>query len=85
MVRLSNTGSECTMHAIRLARGYTGRDLILKFEGCYHGAHDYVLWSTASGNIDEVGETPATSCLQTKFRHPRSHAQPGSAFAPGMT
>ena len=55
MVRLSNTGSECTMHALRLARGYTGRDLILKFEGCYHGAHDYVLWSTASGDIDEVG------------------------------
>lgn len=56
MVRLSNTGSECTMHAIRLARGYTGRDLVLKFEGCYHGAHDYVLWSTASGDIDQVGE-----------------------------
>ena len=33
MVRLANTGSECTMHALRLARGYTGRDLILKFEG----------------------------------------------------
>ena len=55
MVRLSNTGSEATMHALRLARGYTGRDLILKFEGCYHGAHDYVLWSTASGKIDQVG------------------------------
>ena len=49
MVRLANTGSECTMHALRLARGHTGRDKILKFEGCYHGAHDYVLWSTASG------------------------------------
>jgi glutamate-1-semialdehyde 2,1-aminomutase len=55
MVRLSNTGSECTMHALRLARGYTGRDLILKFEGCYHGAHDTVLWSTASGDVDQVG------------------------------
>lgn len=56
MVRLSNTGSECTMHALRLARGHTGRDKILKFEGCYHGAHDYVLWSTASGKIEEVGD-----------------------------
>jgi glutamate-1-semialdehyde 2,1-aminomutase len=56
MVRLANTGSECTMHALRLARGYTGRDIILKFEGCYHGAHDYVLWSTASGKLDGVGE-----------------------------
>ncbi len=56
MVRLANTGSECTMHAIRLARGYTDRDVVLKFEGSYHGAHDYVLWSTASGKIEQVGE-----------------------------
>ncbi len=55
MVRLTNTGSEATMHSLRLARGYTGRDLILKFEGCYHGAHDHVLWSTANAKIDEVG------------------------------
>lgn len=56
MVRLTNTGSESTMHAIRVARGYTGRDIILKFEGCYHGAHDYLLWSTASGKLDRVGD-----------------------------
>ncbi len=56
MARLANTGSECTMHALRLARGYTGRDVILKFEGSYHGAHDYVLWSTASGDINKVGD-----------------------------
>ncbi len=56
MVRLSNTGSECTMHALRLARGYTGRDIVLKFEGSYHGAHDTVLWSTAGGDINKVGD-----------------------------
>ena len=56
MVRLTNTGSESTMHALRFARGYTGRDIILKFEGSYHGAHDYVLWSTASGKIDKQGD-----------------------------
>ena len=56
MVRLTNTGSECTMHALRFARAYTGRDIILKFEGSYHGAHDYLLWSTASGKIDSVGD-----------------------------
>ncbi len=56
MVRLTNTGSEATMHALRLARGYTGRDVILKFEGSYHGAHDYVLWTTAHGKIDQVGD-----------------------------
>jgi len=56
MVRLANTGSESTMHALRLARGYTGRDIILKFEGSYHGAHDYVLWSTAHAPVDKVGK-----------------------------
>ncbi len=63
LVRLTNTGSECTMHAIRLARGYTGRDVVLKFEGSYHGAHDYVLWSTAGGKMEEVGDR----------RHPAAH------------
>jgi len=48
-VRLCNSGTEATMHAIRLARGFTGRDLILKFDGCYHGAHDAVLVSAGSG------------------------------------
>jgi glutamate-1-semialdehyde 2,1-aminomutase len=56
MVRLTNTGTECTMHAIRIARAYTGRDIILKFEGCYHGMHDYMLWSTASGRSDKMGD-----------------------------
>ncbi len=43
--RFSNSGTEATMHAIRLARGYTGRDKVIKFEGAYHGAHDTVLVS----------------------------------------
>jgi glutamate-1-semialdehyde 2,1-aminomutase len=54
-VRLSNTGTEATMHAIRVARAYTGREKILKFEGQYHGAHDYVLFSTASSPVDRMG------------------------------
>jgi len=45
MVRLTNTGTEATMHAIRFARAYTGRDKILKFEGHYHGFHDYTLFN----------------------------------------
>jgi len=45
-VRLTNTGTECTMHALRVARGYTGREKFIKFEGQYHGMHDYVLFST---------------------------------------
>ncbi len=44
--RFSNSGTEATMHAIRLARGYTGRPKVIKFEGAYHGAHDTVLVST---------------------------------------
>jgi glutamate-1-semialdehyde 2,1-aminomutase len=44
-VRFTNSGSESTMHALRLARAYTGRDKVLKFEGGYHGGHDTVLVS----------------------------------------
>src|SRR5690606_19966417 len=40
MVRMVNSGTEATMSAIRLARGFTGRDTIIKFEGCYHGHSD---------------------------------------------
>ncbi|MCB9679190.1 MAG: glutamate-1-semialdehyde 2,1-aminomutase [Alphaproteobacteria bacterium] len=48
-VRLCSSGTEATMHAIRLARGYTGRDKIIKLDGCYHGAHDAVLVQAGSG------------------------------------
>src|SRR5713226_8679790 len=47
--RLVNTGSEATMTAIRLARGFTKKKKIIKFEGCYHGAHDSVLVKAGSG------------------------------------
>lgn len=46
MVRFACSGTEATMHAIRIARAYTGRELIVKFEGNYHGFHDHTLWST---------------------------------------
>jgi glutamate-1-semialdehyde 2,1-aminomutase len=49
MVRLVNSGAEATMHSIRLARGYTRRKKIIKFDGCYHGAHDSVLVKAGSG------------------------------------
>lgn len=48
-IRLVNTGSEATMTAIRLARGFTKKKKIVKFEGCYHGAHDSVLVKAGSG------------------------------------
>ncbi|MBI5592316.1 MAG: glutamate-1-semialdehyde 2,1-aminomutase [Deltaproteobacteria bacterium] len=49
MVRMVNSGTEATMSAIRLARGVTGRDLIIKFDGCYHGHADALLVSAGSG------------------------------------
>jgi len=48
-IRLVNTGGEATMTAIRLARGFTRKKKIVKFEGCYHGAYDYVLVKAGSG------------------------------------
>ncbi len=48
-VRLVNSGTEATMSALRLARGFTGRDLIIKFEGCYHGHGDSFLIAAGSG------------------------------------
>ena len=49
MVRMVNSGTEATMSAIRLARGFTGRDKIIKFDGCYHGHADSLLVSAGSG------------------------------------
>ncbi|MCC5826728.1 glutamate-1-semialdehyde 2,1-aminomutase [Alkalimonas sp.] len=51
MVRMVSSGTEATMSAIRLARGYTGRDTILKFEGCYHGHADSLLVKAGSGAL----------------------------------
>lgn len=46
MVRMMNSGTEAGLHAIRLARAYTGREMVLKFEGMYHGSNDQLLYST---------------------------------------
>ncbi|MDQ6700860.1 MAG: aminotransferase class III-fold pyridoxal phosphate-dependent enzyme, partial [Acidobacteriota bacterium] len=49
MVRLVNSGTEATMSALRVARGFTGRDITIKFEGCYHGHVDSLLVKAGSG------------------------------------
>lgn len=51
LVRMVSSGTEATMSAIRLARGYTGRDKIIKFEGCYHGHSDSLLVKAGSGAL----------------------------------
>ncbi len=61
LVRFTNSGTESTMHALRVARAYTGREKIIKIEGCYHGMHDYLLQSVAP-SLDKAGpdDRPAT-------------------------
>lgn len=55
MVRLSNTGSEANMHALRIARAYTGREKFIKFEGNYHGNFDYVMFSGPTAKARLLG------------------------------
>ncbi len=69
MVRLVNSGTEATMAAIRVARGFTGRDLIVKFEGCYHGHVDSLLVKAGSGvatlGIPDTRGVPKSFCDTT--------------------
>lgn len=60
-IRLANTGSEATQGAIRLARGYTGRDLVMKFDGHFHGMHENIWFNHSHVNpVDENGEAVTT-------------------------
>jgi glutamate-1-semialdehyde 2,1-aminomutase len=69
MVRLVNSGTEATMSAIRVARGFTGRDLTIKFEGCYHGHVDSLLVKAGSGvatlGIADTRGVPKAFCDTT--------------------
>lgn len=83
-LRMVNSGTEATMSAIRLARGYTGRDLIIKFAGCYHGHSDSLLVKAGSGlltlgipNSPGVPEAVAANTLTVPFNHAEAVA---SAF-----
>ena len=92
MVRLVNSGTEATMSAVRLARGITGRDLIVKFEGCYHGHGDSFLIAAGSGaatfgipNSPGVPGTVARNTLIARYNDIGSvqalFAQHGGAIA----
>src|SRR5581483_9943174 len=69
LVRLVNSGTEATMSAIRLARAFTGRDLIVKFDGCYHGHVDSLLVQAGSGvatlGIADTSGIPQAFCDTT--------------------
>src|SRR5215204_5949250 len=56
MARMTVSGTEATMHAMRIARAYTGRNKIVKFEGQYHGVHDYALISVAPNDMADLGD-----------------------------
>ena len=67
-VRMVNSGTEATMSAIRLARGYTGRDTLIKFEGCYHGHADSLLVKAGSGALT-LGIPTSPGVPQDAARH----------------
>ncbi|MFZ4536640.1 glutamate-1-semialdehyde 2,1-aminomutase [Propionivibrio sp.] len=85
MVRLVSSGTEATMSAIRLARGFTGRDLLIKFEGCYHGHSDSLLVKAGSGMLTfgnpSSGGVPAELAQLTLVLDYNNVAQLESAFA----
>jgi glutamate-1-semialdehyde 2,1-aminomutase len=85
MVRMVNSGTEATMSAIRLARAYTGRDKIVKFEGCYHGHADALLVKAGSGALtlgrpSSPGVPPALASLTLNIAY-NDIAQARQAFA----
>ncbi|MEJ7695768.1 MAG: aspartate aminotransferase family protein [Candidatus Limnocylindrales bacterium] len=61
--RMTVSGTEATMHAMRIARAYTGREKIVKFEGQYHGVHDYALISVGPDDMSELGDPDAPVAL----------------------
>ncbi len=81
-VRMVNSGTEATMSAIRLARAHTGRDKVLKFEGCYHGHGDALLVKTGSGALT-LGEpsSPGVPADTTRHTLNATYNDPDSAAA----
>jgi glutamate-1-semialdehyde 2,1-aminomutase len=61
--RMTVSGTEATMHAMRIARAFTGREKIVKFEGQYHGVHDYALISVGPDDMSELGDADAPVAL----------------------
>ena len=92
LLRMVSSGTEATMSAIRLARGYTGRERIVKFEGCYHGHSDALLVKAGSGALtlgvpDSAGVPPAVAAATTTLPYndpaalERAFAEAGRQFA----
>jgi glutamate-1-semialdehyde 2,1-aminomutase len=71
MVKFATTGAEATQYAIRLARAFTGRDKVLKFEGHYHGSHDYVLVNTSSAPVAALGSPQRSNVIPGSWGIPQ--------------
>ncbi len=89
MVRMVNSGTEATMSAIRLARGYTGREKIVKFDGCYHGHADSLLVSAGSGlatlgipGSPGVPKDLAQHTISLPFNNPETVAEAFGKYGP---
>jgi glutamate-1-semialdehyde 2,1-aminomutase len=74
-VRLTNTGTEATMHALRIARAHTAREKFIKFEGQYHGMADYFMFSTASANPRSLGSKRSPINVQATSGIPKGVSQ----------
>ena len=74
MVRWTNSGAESTLHALRVARAHTNREKFIKFEGCYHGAHDQVMWSTPSSPVSAMGSRRSPTAVASSSGIPRAFA-----------
>ena len=70
--RMTVSGTEATMHAMRIARAYTGRDKIVKFEGQYHGVHDYALICVTPDVVAELGDGEEPGRPRLGPRHPEA-------------
>ena len=82
-VRMTVSGTEATMHAMRIARAYTGRDKIVKFEGQYHGVHDYALISVGPDDMSELGDPdapgpPGLGSRASRTRWPTRSSRPAT-------
>ena len=85
LVRLVSSGTEATMSALRLARGFTGRDRILKFEGCYHGHSDSLLVKAGSGALTlGVPTSPGVGIRVFGWSRPRPRAATSPRYGIGI-
>ena len=71
-VRFANSGTEATMHALRIARAHTNREKFIKFEGCYHGFHDAVLFSTSMSPVGSLGSRRSPLAAQNSSGIPEA-------------